>query len=91
MKEQSYEILLDVARSRSTNRAFKADYVVPDDHYEKILEVARHAPSGANSQPWHYIVVREQALKDALTDCFKIEQRNRARMKMAALRWTNRW
>ena len=82
MKEQSYKTLLDIARSRSTNRAFQPDYAVPGEHYEQIIEVARHAPSGANAQPWHYIVVRQQALKDALADCFKIEQRNRARLKM---------
>lgn len=82
MSNPNYRALLDVARSRSTNRAFQPDYVVPDEHYEQILEVARHAPSGANSQPWHYIVVREQALKDALTDCFKSEQRERAKLKM---------
>ncbi|MGH7353951.1 MAG: nitroreductase family protein [Candidatus Rokuibacteriota bacterium] len=28
-----------------------------------ILEAARHAPSGANSQPWHYIVVTDPAVK----------------------------
>ena len=56
MKEQSYKILLDIARSRSTNRAFQPDYAVPGEHYEQIIEVARHAPSGANAQPWHYIV-----------------------------------
>ena len=47
-----------------------------------ILEVARHAPSGANSQPWHYIVVRDAAVKAALTDRFKAEQRERAKLKM---------
>ena len=82
MNNSNYQALLDVAKSRSTNRAFQPDYVVPDEHYEQILEVARHAPSGANAQPWHYVVVREQGLKDTLTDCFKIEQRNRAKLKM---------
>lgn len=82
MRNSKYETLLEIARSRSTNRAFQPNYVVPDEHYEQILEVARHAPSGANSQPWHYIVLRDQELKDALTDCFRAEQRNRARLKM---------
>ena len=82
MQNANYQALLEVAKSRSTNRAFQPEYVVPDEHYEQILEVARHAPSGANSQPWHYIVITEQAMKDALTDCFKVEQRNRARLGM---------
>jgi 5,6-dimethylbenzimidazole synthase len=42
---------MEVVESRMTNRAFGPDYVVPVEHYEMILEAARHAPSGANSQP----------------------------------------
>lgn len=80
--ENLYECLLEVARQRRTNRAFDPDYVVPEEHYEMILEVARHAPSGANSQPWHYIVVRDPAVKAALADRFKTEQRERAELKM---------
>ncbi len=40
-------------------RAF-AFYEVPKEHCEMILEAARHARSGANSQPWHYIVVTDR-------------------------------
>ena len=82
MQNSNYETLLEIAKLRRTNRAFEPDYVVPDGHFEQILEVARHAPSGANSQPWHYIIVRDQSLKDTLTDCFKTEQRKRAKLKM---------
>ncbi|MDH3689485.1 MAG: nitroreductase family protein [Gammaproteobacteria bacterium] len=59
--EEHYRTLLDIVKHRSTNRAFDPEYIVPDEHFEMILEVARHAPSGANSQPWHYIVVRDAA------------------------------
>jgi len=52
-----YESLMDVVRDRMTNRAF-APSDIPREHFEMILEAARHAPSGANAQPWHYIVVR---------------------------------
>ncbi len=33
---------------------------VPDSAVEKILEAARWAPSCANKQPWHFIVVRKK-------------------------------
>ena len=52
---------MDVVRNRITTRAFDPDCVVPREHYELILEAARHAPSGANAQPWHFIVVTEPA------------------------------
>lgn len=58
-----YEALMDVVRIRMTSRQFEPDYVVPREHYELILEAARHAPSGANSQPWHYIIVTKAQVK----------------------------
>ena len=54
-----YEALMDVVRNRMTTRQFDPNYTVPPEHYEWILEAARHAPSGANAQPWHYIVVTD--------------------------------
>jgi predicted oxidoreductase (fatty acid repression mutant protein) len=58
-----YDALMEVVRNRMTTRQFDPSYVVPREHYELILEAARHAPSGANAQPWHYVVVTEAATK----------------------------
>jgi len=74
--------LLEIMRERMTNRAFDPSYVVPREHYELIIEAARHAPSGANSQPWHYIVVTDPELKQRLGERFVAEQRARADLKM---------
>jgi 5,6-dimethylbenzimidazole synthase len=76
-----YEALMDVIRNRMTNRAF-APCEVPRDHFEKILEAARHAPSGANAQPWHYTVVRDREVKRTLSQYFLEEQQNRIRLRM---------
>jgi nitroreductase len=64
-----------------TNRAF-APFEVPREHYEMILEAARHAPSGANCQPWHYIVVTDPEMKARLGDRFMQEQQRRAKLGM---------
>jgi nitroreductase len=77
-----YEALMQVIRSRMTVRAFDASQPVPREHYELILEAARHSPSGANAQPWHFIVVTEQALKDRIMEYFRDEQLARAKLKM---------
>lgn len=77
-----YDALMQVIRNRVTVRKFKADYIVPDDHFDLILEAARHAPSGANSQPWQFVVVRDRALKRKISEYFVAEQRLRAKMKM---------
>ena len=77
-----YEQLLEIMKGRMTSRQFDPAYVVPDEHYDMILEAARHAPSGANAQPWHYIVVTEAATKKKIADYFVDEQRHRAKLKM---------
>ncbi len=46
-------------RTRRTIRDFKPD-AVPDDALRRILQAARWAPSSSNTQPWHFIVVRNR-------------------------------
>ncbi|MFC1861228.1 nitroreductase family protein [Chloroflexota bacterium] len=58
---------LELARSRRSIRKFKPD-PVPDEDLNKILEAARWAMSGANSQPWEFIVVRDKETISKLTD-----------------------
>lgn len=77
-----YDALLEVAKSRMTVRAFDPSFVVPREHYERILEAARHSPSGANTQPWHFIVVTDPALKTSIMEYFREEQVARAKLKM---------
>jgi nitroreductase len=76
-----YEALMEVVRARMTNRAF-APAPVPREHFELILEAARHAPSGANAQPWHYVVVTDAAVKRRIGELFVEEQQRRARLRM---------
>ena len=60
-------ILLEILRSRRSIRFFKND-PIPDEHVKMILEAARSAPSGANAQPWEFIVIRNPRVKDDLQD-----------------------
>ena len=78
---ERYARLMDVITRRMTNRAF-APAEVPREHYEQILEAARHSPSGANSQPWHFIVVTDPRVKETIGQLFVDEQLARARLKM---------
>jgi 5,6-dimethylbenzimidazole synthase len=78
---ERYESFMQVVRNRMTNRAFAA-YDVPREHFEMIIEAARHAPSGANAQPWHYIVVTNPAVKEKIGQYFVDEQQRRAKLRM---------
>jgi len=50
---------LKLAKSRKTTYEF-ADKSVKNGDIKKILEAARWAPSCSNSQPWHFIVIKNR-------------------------------
>lgn len=58
------EVTEAIDRRRSIRR-FK-DEPVPEERLRAILEAARKAPSWEDIQPWHFIVVRDQGMKDKL-------------------------
>jgi 5,6-dimethylbenzimidazole synthase len=58
---------LELARRRRSIRRFKPD-PIPDEYIERILEAARWAMSGANGQPWEFIVVRDKEIKRKLAE-----------------------
>jgi nitroreductase len=60
-----YDGLLTLVKSRRSCRRFKPD-PVPDELLTKILEVGRWAPSGANSQPWEFVVVKETETREKI-------------------------
>jgi F420 biosynthesis protein FbiB-like protein len=65
-----YQDLLELVKKRRSIRRFRPDPVSYED-VERIVEVARWAPSGANSQPWEMVVVRQPELKDAIIDILR--------------------
>ena len=67
--------LLELVKKRRSIRKFKPD-PIPDGSVEKILEVARWAMSGANGQPWEFIVIKDPITKQKMAEqFFEISQR----------------
>jgi nitroreductase len=60
-----YESFLKLVKTRRSVRSFKPD-PVPGGQVERIIEAARFAPSGANSQPWEFVVVKDKETKDKI-------------------------
>lgn len=59
---------MDIKRAmmeRRSIRKYKAD-PVPEDMLQELLEAARLAPSGTNHQPWRFIVVKNQDVKERI-------------------------
>lgn len=50
----------DAIMSRRTTRGFKPD-PVPEETIKEIIEIAKHAPSNSNTQPWYISVVSGDA------------------------------
>ncbi len=57
--------ILETATNRKTVRAFKQDPVQEEDIIY-ILEAARQAPSGSNTQPWRFIIVSDPEQKQRI-------------------------
>lgn len=52
---------LELVKKRRSVREFKPD-PIPDEYIEKILEAGRWAMSGANGQPWEFVVVKDKEM-----------------------------
>jgi iodotyrosine deiodinase len=61
-------------RGRRTVRAFSPE-PVPFELIENAIATAATAPSGANQQPWHFVVVRDAELKRRLRAVVEDEER----------------
>ncbi len=57
--------MINEIRTRRSIRKY-TDQPVSDEAVMQLLESARLAPSGSNTQPWHFIVVRSDAMKKQL-------------------------
>jgi nitroreductase len=67
----------ELFRHQRAVRAF-ADREVSDELVRQVLEAATHAPSGSNTQPWRFIVVRDPAVKRALSAEYEAAQGQRS-------------
>jgi nitroreductase len=66
-EDMDYAGFLELVKARRSVRSFKTD-PIPDDYIDKIIEAARWAPSGGNSQPWEFIVVKDAKTKDRIVE-----------------------
>ena len=56
------ERFLNMIGSRRTVRDF-SDKPIPIEAVENGVRAAASAPSGANKQPWHFVIVKDQSIK----------------------------
>jgi len=59
--------VLRVIKERRSVRRYKAD-PIPEDVLHRVLDAARFSPSGKNLQPWKFILVQDESLKQRLAE-----------------------
>ena len=73
MQERAREFAENLSRRRSL-RDFSSE-PVPRSILEDALSAAASAPSGANRQPWHFVVVSDPVTKRAIREAAEAEER----------------
>ena len=73
MRERVEAFCADIERRR-TVREF-SDRPVPRDIIETAIKAAGTAPSGANLQPWHFVVVSGAEAKKKIREAAEVEER----------------
>ena len=62
---QASKIAIDNIMTRTSVRQYTGQ-IVPDDTLEIILKAAMAAPSAINKQPWHFVILKDQAKRDKI-------------------------
>jgi nitroreductase len=70
------ENLLQIIEHRRSARIYKRGKV-SDAELETILEAARWAPSGANTQPWEFVITRDRKKMKRVREIYANEWRQR--------------
>ena len=55
----------EVVRGRRSIRSYH-ERGIADSDIKQLIDLARYAPSSMNGQPWHFVVVKNQQIKNAL-------------------------
>ncbi len=72
--QRASQAFYELMSRRRTVREFSSRDV-PESVLENALMTAGAAPSGANLQPWHFVVVKDATIKDRIREAAEIEER----------------
>ena len=73
MRSRSESFLNEII-TRRTIREF-SDRIVPIDIINNCIKTASSAPSGANKQPWQFVIVRDSGIKTKIREAAEKEEK----------------
>lgn len=68
MEKFSQFEILDISNRRYATKAFDADREVSEDDLRTILEVGRLSPSSFGYEPWKFLVIENEELREEIYD-----------------------
>lgn len=77
------QAFLESMRQRRSIRAFSPD-PIPFELIENAIATAATAPSGANQQPWHFVVVSTSEMKRRIREVVEQEERTNYEQRFPA-------
>lgn len=87
-QKQNAEQLYQLLNRRRTVRDF-SDEAVPFEIIEKAIATASTAPSGANMQPWRFVVIKNAEIKSKIRVASEAEERRSYQGRMSE-KWLKR-
>ena len=60
----------DVIKNRRSVREYDPEKEIPDDVLKRILEAGRIAPSAGNRQPWKFLVVKSEEIREKVCQSY---------------------
>lgn len=67
MNTEEIDNMIEDIKTRRSIRKY-LNKLVEDEKIIQLLESARLAPSGSNTQPWHFIIVKSELIKQKLAE-----------------------
>ena len=64
---------METIQARRSIRRYRRQEL-PQEKLDRVLEAARLAPSAGNRQPWKFVVVKDQGLRDQLVGACRNQQ-----------------
>ena len=65
MTSISKQDVLNAFHFRAATRAYDPNRQISAEDFDYILELARLSPSSVGSEPWHFLVIQNPALRQA--------------------------
>ena len=58
--------LLNISKTRYTTKAYDPSKKIPQQQFDRLIQILRLAPSSINIQPWHFFIIENDQAKQRI-------------------------